>query len=280
MGRPPVVRRLDVRLNGRLAGEYRYSPAGGVSFAYDADWLAWEFAFPISRQLPLREGPQSGAPVNAVFENLLPDNTDLRRRIACDQTLALLDRIVDASNPQEPVELHFAGDDLFAPLARRRGLPIGNLTSQFFANLYLDPLDHFCTEILRAPYLRYVDDFALFHDDPGVLTDWRARIAQFLERRRLKLHPRKTQVLPTSQPAEFLGYVLMPGGRRRLPDANIARFRGRWRSIQDRIAAGTLSAQDAHLRLTAREAHARFAQTRKLRNAVLGEKCGGARVLG
>lgn len=42
MGRPPVVRRLDVRINGRLAGEYRYNPAGGVSFAYDADWLAWE----------------------------------------------------------------------------------------------------------------------------------------------------------------------------------------------------------------------------------------------
>lgn len=39
MGRPPVVRRLDVRLNGRLAGEYRYHPAGGISFVYDADWL-------------------------------------------------------------------------------------------------------------------------------------------------------------------------------------------------------------------------------------------------
>ena len=205
---------------------------------------------------------------------------DLRRRIACDQTLALLDRIVDASNPQEPVELHFAGDDLFAPLARRRGLPIGNLTSQFFANLYLDPLDHFCTEVLRAPYLRYVDDFALFHDDPGVLAEWQRRIARFLEGRRLKLHPRKTVILPTSQPSEFLGYVLMPGGRRRLPEANIARFRGRWRSIQDRIAAGTLTAEDARPRLTAWEAHASFAQTRKLRNAVLGEKRGGMRVLG
>ncbi|WP_101339551.1 HipA domain-containing protein [Cereibacter azotoformans] len=82
MGRPPVVRRLDVRINGRLAGEYRFTPAGGVSFAYDAGWLAWEFAFPISRQLPLRSGAQSGTHVNAVFENLLPDNPDLRRRIA------------------------------------------------------------------------------------------------------------------------------------------------------------------------------------------------------
>ena len=91
MGRSPLVRRLDVRINRRLAGEYRYNPAGGASFAYDADWLGWEFAFPISRQLPLMGGFQSGAHVNAVFENLLPDNTDLRRRIA-ERTEARSDR--------------------------------------------------------------------------------------------------------------------------------------------------------------------------------------------
>ena len=63
--------------------------------------------------------------------------------------------------------IYFPGDDLFEPYRRRRGLPIGNLTSQFFANLYLDGFDHIVTEVLRAPYVRYVDDFALFHDDPG-----------------------------------------------------------------------------------------------------------------
>jgi hypothetical protein len=55
------------------------------------------------------------------------------------------------------------------PFCRRRGLPIGNLTSQFFANLYLDRFDHFATEVLCAPYVRYVDDFALFHNDLTVL---------------------------------------------------------------------------------------------------------------
>ena len=94
---------------------------------------------------------------------------EFRRRIACEKTLALMDRIVDCSNTQEPVQLHFPGDTLFTPFERRRGLPIGNLTSQFFANLYLDRFDHFATEVLRAPYVRYVDDFALFHDDPGFL---------------------------------------------------------------------------------------------------------------
>ena len=52
---------------------------------------------------------------------------DLRQRIACRRTLAVLDRIIDGSNPQEPVHLYYAGDDLFTPYERRRGLPIGNL---------------------------------------------------------------------------------------------------------------------------------------------------------
>ena len=88
---------------------------------------------------------------------------DLRRRLRCERTLTLCDAIIDHSNPQEPVELYFPGDDLFAPMTRRRGLPIGNLTSHFFQNIYLDPLDHFISERLRVgAYLRYVDDFALF----------------------------------------------------------------------------------------------------------------------
>ena len=78
------------------------------------------------------------------------------------------------------MNLYFPGDDSFAPHERRRGLPLGNLTSQFFANLYLDRFDHFVTEVLRAPYVRYVDDFALFHDDPAVLAAWRERIAAYL----------------------------------------------------------------------------------------------------
>jgi RNA-directed DNA polymerase len=79
----------------------------------------------------------------------------LRRRIACPATLWLLDTIIDGANPQEPVNRYFPGDDLFTPFERRRGLPIGNLTSQFFGNLYLDRLDHFVTEVLRAPgYVR------------------------------------------------------------------------------------------------------------------------------
>ncbi|MCP4300601.1 MAG: RNA-directed DNA polymerase, partial [Gammaproteobacteria bacterium] len=129
---------------------------------------------------------------------------DLRRRITSSGTLWLLDTIIDGSNPQEPVLLRFPGDDLLTPVERRRGLPIGNLTSQFLANVYLDSLDHFVKEILRCRrYLRYVDDFALFHDDAGQLQEWQDRIRAFLTGRRLILHPEKTRIMETARPAEF-----------------------------------------------------------------------------
>lgn len=192
-----------------------------------------------------------------------------RRRISCTRTLGLLDLIVDRSNAQERVDLHFPGDDLFEPYRRRRGLPIGNLTSQFFANVYLDGFDHWVTEVLGAPYVRYVDDFALFHDDPAVLADWMLRIEQYLEGRRLKLHPRKTVTQPTTEPAQFLGFVLMADGHRRLPGDNVARFRGRLRGLRDRWQAGAVSEAEIDARIDAWVAHASHADTWRLRQAVL-----------
>jgi hypothetical protein len=194
---------------------------------------------------------------------------DLRRRIACPRTLALLDAIVDASNAQEPVYRYFPGDDLFTPFERRRGLPIGNLTSQFFANLYLDPLDHFVKEVLRAKgYVRYVDDFALFHDDPGVSEGSRGRISEFLARRRLLLHPRKTHVASTGEPARVLGFVLHSGGRRRLPEENVRRFRNRLRGLRDRWRAGTVARGEVVQRINSWVAHASHADTGGLRHAI------------
>ena len=204
-----------------------------------------------------------------------------RRRIACERTLALMDTVVDGSNAQDPVDLYFPGDDLFSPFEHTRGLPIGNLTSQFFANLYLDRFDHWVSEVLRAPYVRYVDDFALFHDDPDVLADWRARIERHLEGRRLRLHPRKTVILPASEPAGFLGFELHAGprkhgwgragrGQRRLPEDNVARFRGRLRGLRDQWRAGTMTRQAVEVKVAAWIAHAGHADTFWLRQAVLG----------
>jgi len=73
---------LNVFLNSRLVGQLRRETSGAISFRYDQSWLEWNFVLPVSLSLPLREQPYSGAPVIAVFDNLLPDNDDLRRQIA------------------------------------------------------------------------------------------------------------------------------------------------------------------------------------------------------
>lgn len=73
---------LSVFLNSRMVGQLRRDVSGAITFQYDPSWLEWESVLPVSLSLPLREQAYSGAPVMAVFDNLLPDNDHLRRQIA------------------------------------------------------------------------------------------------------------------------------------------------------------------------------------------------------
>ena len=90
-----------------------------------------------------------------------------------------------------------------------RGIPIGNLSSQFFVNVYLHELDLFVKHVLKCKrYVRYVDDFLLISDSREQLVEWRARIEQFLaDRLRLALKPGQ-DIAPLSQGVDFLGYVV------------------------------------------------------------------------
>lgn len=82
MGRRRAHPPLTIFINNRLAGRLLKQASGAIEFRYDQSWLAWEHGFPISLSLPLRESPYTGEPVVAVFDNLLPDNADVRRRVA------------------------------------------------------------------------------------------------------------------------------------------------------------------------------------------------------
>ena len=133
-------------------------------------------------------------------------NKLIRGKVSDKQTLRLIDTIIDGSNPQDTVLDYYTGDDLFSPLTRRKGLPIGNLTSQFFANLYLNPLDHFAKEELHCGgYVRYVDDFVLFADSKVVLREWKSAVSRYLEQFRLTLHPEHCYIFPTNVGWKFLG---------------------------------------------------------------------------
>jgi RNA-directed DNA polymerase len=93
-----------------------------------------------------------------------------------------------------------------------KGLPIGNLTSQFFANVYLDALDQFVKHEIRAKYYyRYVDDWVILHEDPAQLNRHFDAIDEFLrEKLRLELHPFKKRIAPIHQGVDFIGFIHKP----------------------------------------------------------------------
>jgi len=87
-------------------------------------------------------------------------------------------------------------------------MPLGNLTSQFFANVYLNELDYFIKHKLKAKYyIRYVDDFVILHSSKEQLEIWRQQIDEFLENKlKLELHPDKSKIIPLSKGIDFVGF--------------------------------------------------------------------------
>lgn len=188
----------------------------------------------------------------------------LERRIGCPRTLRLCETILDNSNAQEPAEFYFEGDDLFTPSERRRGLPIGNLTSQFRANVYMDSFDHFVKDDLGVKgYIRYVDDFLLFGskaDLHGLREALRRKLDSSF---RLLLHERKTRIYPVSEGIPFLGFRLWPTHRRLLP-ASVRRARRRFSTLME--TGDLLGARE---RVRAWIAHACHGDTYGLRRHLL-----------
>ena len=88
------------------------------------------------------------------------------------------------------------------------GMPLGNLTSQFSANVYLNELDYFVKHKLKAKYyLRYVYDFVILYEDKEQLEIWKAEIGEFLrEKLNLELHPEKSRIILLSRGVDFVGF--------------------------------------------------------------------------
>ena len=195
----------------------------------------------------------------------------LARKIADPDVMELIDRILEGGVgvlSEEYEMVWFPGDDLFA-VYRPRGLPIGNLTSQFWANCYLNPLDHFVKRVLRCRgYLRYVDDFLLFADDKRRLWDWKRTLQDFLARLRLTLHDRESTVYPVTQGIPFLGFRVYPTYRR-LKRRNGVAFARRLRRWYAALARGEMSYEALHRRVQGWVAHAVHGDTEGLRRSLL-----------
>jgi len=194
----------------------------------------------------------------------------LARRIADSDVLWLADRILESGVgvlSEEYEMVYFPGDDLFA-IHRPRGLPIGNLTSQFWANCYLNPFDHFVKRELRCrAYLRYVDDLLFFADARSTLWAWHQAIIECLARYRLTIHP-SAHPRPVSEGFPFLGFVVYPTHRRLKRRKGIA-YRRKLRSLLDRYQAGEIPLERVHASVQGWVNHVRYGDTWGLRRAVL-----------
>lgn len=163
---------------------------------------------------------------------------------------------------------YFPGDDLFA-VYRARGLPIGNLTSQFWANVYLSPFDHFVKRELRCPaYVRYVDDFLLFAEDKASLWRWHDAVCARLALFRLTLHP-GAHPKPVSEGVSFLGFRVFPQ-RRRLKRRKGIQFRRHLHAALNAYADGRQALLGISASVRSWLNHVRYANTYGLRRRLLG----------
>ncbi len=195
----------------------------------------------------------------------------LRRRIKDVGVLNVLDRIIESS-PLSSAELqYFPGDNLLTPLDRRTGIPIGNLTSQFFANLYLDDFDQYVKQVLKIrPYLRYVDDMVILGLDKQRLAEIRAAVCERLARDRLRLHPRKANISPVCDGLNLLGYLVYPA-RRRLRNDNGHRFARKFREMAKAYQVGLLEWSTVVASTQSWIGHAQHADTEGLRRAIFSQ---------
>jgi RNA-directed DNA polymerase len=189
----------------------------------------------------------------------------LEQLIACPSTLWLLRSILANGANHGPALDGFPGDTLLTPLERPRGLPIGNLTSQFLANLHLNAIDH---HLLALPgirtCLRYVDDLALFADRPEPLREALVTLKADLAELRLRLHPNKTHLRRTATGVSFVGFHLI-GGRIRLRNHSLLRIRRGLRRCARGLVTRRLLIDGARASATSWNAHLAHGHTLQLR---------------
>lgn len=184
----------------------------------------------------------------------------IRRKVSDVRILALLDDIIDSySEPGSP----------------GKGLPLGNLTSQLFANIYLDALDqHVKTTHRERYYLRYMDDFVILHHDKQHLQALRISLQVWLGMHLQISTNHKTGVFPIAgrhgRGLDFLGYHLWPH-RRRLRKASLKRFAKHLRRQQRAYSAGLISARQISERLASWTAHARHGQAVSALQSILNK---------
>ncbi len=152
----------------------------------------------------------------------------IKRKIKDPHLIKLLDGLLVTHQSSSAYYLPFDDDTIF-DFSRKRGLPIGNLTSQIFANFYLSGLDHYLKEDLHCKnYVRYMDDMLIFTNSKEELEEIKLKVADYLSKIRLHIHPHKNQISKTKHGVNFLGFRFKDN-QIKLQNRNLVRFKRKLR---------------------------------------------------
>lgn len=180
-------------------------------------------------------------------------------QVDCEETVALLHQIIDASPTETP----------------GTGIPIGNLTSQLFANMYLNELDRFVKHVLgEKHYIRYMDDFTVIHHDKQHLHNVRRVIEDWLWRTLVLKTNNKTQVFPVhthkGRSLDFLGYRIYPT-HRLLRKCSANRMKHKMKRLRKEYAAGRIELRDITPVIASFAGHAKHADSHRLVTYILSQ---------
>ncbi len=178
----------------------------------------------------------------------------LRRKIADEKVIWLIEQILNNYDFEVP----------------GKGMPLGNLTSQFFANVYLNELDYFVKHQLKIKYyLRYVDDFIILHRDMKVLEDYKNKINDYLiNNLKIELHPDKSKILPLRNGLNLVGYRNFYH-HKLLRKSNIRKFRYNFNRRLNLYKEGYMDSDELIDSLSGWFGYAMWANTYKMRKEIM-----------
>ena len=195
----------------------------------------------------------------------------LKRRIKDKRMIALLEKIVNGNTNFGLPPGKSPGEVPKAERVSDKGMPVGNLSSQMFANLYMNELDQYCKRILQIHYyIRYMDDIIILHEDKKQLHEWKALINTFLqENLKLDLN-KKTCIRPTTLGIEFCGYRVW-SSHVKLRKSTSLKMKRKLKVVQKQYAEGEINRERAMQTVTSYMGVLKHCDSYRLRREIFGE---------
>ena len=196
----------------------------------------------------------------------------LKRKFRDDDMVFLLDKIVNSS------ETNFGlppgkspGEVKRSDRVSEKGMPVGNLSSQMFANLYLNELDQYCKRMLGIHfYVRYMDDVIILHQDKDQLHEWKRIIDTFLkEKLQLDLNE-KTCIRPITLGVEFCGYKIW-NTHIKLRKSTALKMKRNLKKLQKEYAAGEVTVEEAKQTISSYLGILKHCDSYSLKRTIFGE---------